>query len=97
MSYEQRMKHQNLKPSHIRTILTSKFFASEDKFIELARSYKRSDIKEGVEKFLNPYKTKMRKRKDQEENSKNETKKEVDGLINEDITQDQNTVQETMD
>ena len=73
-----------MKPSHIRTILTSKFYASEDKFIELAKSFKRCEIKEGIEKFLNPYKTKMRKRKEHELNSKKETNLDINGILQED-------------
>lgn len=49
------------------SILTSKHFASEDKFIKLARNMDKRIIVNDKEEFLNPYKSKMRKRKDQEE------------------------------
>lgn len=77
------MKHQQMKPSHIRSILTSKYYATEDKFIELAKTFKRCEMKEGLLKFLNPYKTKMRKRKDSDldQNLKRETTEEVNGIV----------------
>lgn len=72
-----------MKPSHIRSILTSKYYANEDKFIELAQTFKRCEMKDGLLKFLNPYKTKMRKRKDsdQEQNLKKETTVEINDAI----------------
>jgi len=67
MSQEQRKRHELFQPGHVESILTSKHFASEEKFIKLARSLDKVVVNDGIEEFLNPYKSKMRKRKDQEE------------------------------
>ena len=54
----------NLFPEHVDAIVTSSYFASEDKFIDLARNSLKFEIEDEQECFINPYKNKWRKRKE---------------------------------
>ena len=45
-------------PSHRYHILTSKFFASEDKFVKVAKDHGKIVNDNGLIKFVNPYRSK---------------------------------------
>mmetsp|Transcript_41439 Transcript_41439/g.30456 ORF Transcript_41439/g.30456 Transcript_41439/m.30456 type:complete len:99 (+) Transcript_41439:135-431(+) len=63
MKYEESVKHKLLEPSHIKAILTSKEFASEERYISVARAMGKSKIIGDVEYFENPYKPRQKKGK----------------------------------
>jgi hypothetical protein len=56
MKYEECVKHKMLQPDHIKSILTSKEYASEAKFVAVARAMGKFIIQEDKEMFENPYK-----------------------------------------
>ena len=58
------MRHTKLYPEHVPAIITSCHFATEEKFINLARNCLKIEIEEEEEMFKNPYKNKWRKRKE---------------------------------
>ena len=47
MKYEECVKHKILAPDHIKSILTSKEFASETKFVAVARAMNKVHYEEG--------------------------------------------------
>ena len=53
ISYKIKKRHQEKWSDHI--ILTSKYFTSENKFIELAKTYDKYLKREGEEMFLSPF------------------------------------------
>ena len=61
MKYEECVKHKGIMPDHTKSILTSKEFASETKFITIARAMNKVIIEEGKEIYENPYKSKDRR------------------------------------
>jgi hypothetical protein len=61
MKYEECVKHKVNMPDHTKSILTSKEFASETKFITTARAMNKVIIEEGKEIYENPYKSKDRR------------------------------------
>jgi hypothetical protein len=62
MKYEECVKHKMLAPDHIKSILTSKEYASEGKFIAVARAMGKVRYEDGdKELYENPYKTKDRR------------------------------------
>lgn len=66
MKYEECVKHKMLAQDHIKSILTSKEYASEGKFIAVARAMGKVRYEEeagaGTKEFYeNPYKTKDRR------------------------------------
>lgn len=61
MKYEECVKHKMLQPDHIKSILTSKEYASEAKFVAVARAMSKVQLENEIEHFENPYKTKDRR------------------------------------
>lgn len=62
MKYEECVKHKMLAPDHIKSILTSKEFASETKFVAVARAMGKVTYEEGGrETYENPFKSKDRR------------------------------------
>jgi hypothetical protein len=62
MKYEECVKHKMLQPDHIRSILTSKEYATESKFIAVAKAMGKITVDENKQElFENPYKTKDRR------------------------------------
>ena len=56
MKYEECVKHKMLQPDHIKSILTSKEFASETKFIAVAQAMGKIMNEDGKDRYENPYK-----------------------------------------
>ena len=56
MKYEESVKHKMLQEDHIKAILTSKEFASENKFLAVARAMGKTKIISGMECVENPFK-----------------------------------------
>ena len=61
MKYEECVRHKNVSPDHLKSILTSKEFASETKFINVARAMNKIRYEDGKEFFETPYKSKDRR------------------------------------
>ncbi len=63
MKYEECVKHKMLQPDHIKSILTSKEYACESKFIAVARAMGKVRFEDGGAKefYENPYKSKDRR------------------------------------
>ena len=61
MKYEECVKHKTILPDHLKSILTSKEFASEAKFLAVARAMNKVVFEEGKEYYENPYKSKDRR------------------------------------
>ena len=61
MKYEESVRHKNSMPDHLKSILTSKEFASETKFINVARAMNKVKYGEGKEWYETPYKSKDRR------------------------------------
>lgn len=63
MKYEECVKHKMLQPDHIKSILTSKEYAQEGKFIAVARALGKVRFEDnGIKEYYeNPYKTKDRR------------------------------------
>ena len=58
MKYEECVKHKTSMPDHLKSILTSKEFASETKFVAVARAMNRIHYDDGKEFYDNPFKSK---------------------------------------
>ena len=58
---ESRARHQKLQPNHVPSILTSKYFASEEKFINLAQNLEKFRVRNNEVEYQSPFKTKWRK------------------------------------
>lgn len=58
MKYEECVKHKNNSPDHLKSILTSKEFASEIKFVAVARAMNKIHKEDGKELYDNPFKSK---------------------------------------
>lgn len=52
------MKHKTNSPDHLKSILTSKEFASETKFVAVARAMNKIHKEDGKEYYDNPFKSK---------------------------------------
>ncbi len=63
MKYEESVKHKMLEQDHIKSILTSKEFASETKFVSVARAMGKVKLIGETEFFENPFKPREKKRK----------------------------------
>lgn len=50
-----------LQPDHVKSILTSKEYAAEAKFVAVARAMGKISFDKGVEKYENPYKQKEKR------------------------------------
>ncbi len=61
MKYEECVKHKVSSPDHLKSILTSKEFASETKFVAIARAMGKITYEEGKEFYDNPFKSKDRR------------------------------------
>ena len=61
MKYEECVKHKMLQPDHTKSILTSKEYASEAKFVAVARAMNKVQKIEDKEIYENPYKVKDRR------------------------------------
>ncbi len=61
MKYEECLKHKNTAPDHQKSILTSKEFASETKFLAVARAMNKITFQDGKEFYDNPYKSNDRR------------------------------------
>ena len=61
MKYEECVKHKTSAPDHIKSILTSKEFASETKFVAVARAMNKITFENGKEMYENPFKSKDRR------------------------------------
>ena len=63
MKYEECVKHKILQPDHIKSILTSKEYAQEAKFMAVAKAMGKVRYEEGGEReyYENPYKAKQRR------------------------------------
>ena len=61
MKYEECVKHKMLAPDHIKSILTSKEYASEAKFVAVARAMNKVQKIDDKEMYENPYKAKDRR------------------------------------
>lgn len=62
MKYEECVKHKMMAPDHVKSILTSKEFASETKFVAVARAMGKVQFEElGKELYESPYKSKDRR------------------------------------
>lgn len=61
MKYEECIKHKTVAPDHSKSILTSKEFASETKFLAVAKAMNKVTSKDGKELYENPYKSKDRR------------------------------------
>jgi hypothetical protein len=61
MKYEECVKHKTGSPDHIKSILTSKEFASETKFVAVARAMNKITFENGKELYDNPFKSKDRR------------------------------------
>ena len=57
LKYEECVKHRNMAPDHLKSILTSKEFASETKFIAVARAMGKINYEVGKDLYENPYKS----------------------------------------
>ena len=56
MKYEECVKHKLVQTDHVKSILTSKEFASEDKFMAVAKAMGKVRVSpEGLEIYANPY------------------------------------------
>ena len=77
MKYEECVKHRLLLPDHTKSILTSKEFASESKFISVAKALGKmtSFPEEDGEFYENPYKS--RERRGRPPNFQNHLQKEL--------------------
>jgi hypothetical protein len=58
MKYEECVKHKTNLPEHLKSILTSKEFASEAKFVVIARAMNKIQYEDGKELYENPFKSK---------------------------------------
>lgn len=58
MKYEECVKHKTNLPEHLKSILTSKEFASETKFVAIARAMNKIQYEDGKELYENPFKSK---------------------------------------
>ena len=58
MKYEECVKHKSSHPDHLKSILTSKEFASETKFVAVARALGKVNFSDGKEIYETPYKSK---------------------------------------
>jgi hypothetical protein len=58
MKYEECVKHKSSHPDHLKSILTSKEFASETKFVAVARAMGKVNFSDGKEVYETPYKSK---------------------------------------
>ena len=58
MKYEECVKHKITFPEHVKSIITSKEFASETKFIAVARAMNKIGFEEGKEFYETPFKSK---------------------------------------
>ena len=56
MKYEESVKHKLIQTEHIRSILTSKEFACESKFMAVAQALGKLQIIDSKEFYINPYK-----------------------------------------
>ena len=56
--YEENLKHKDDLPDHSKSVLTSKYYATEKRFISLARALKKVQKLEEKEFYENPYSTK---------------------------------------
>ena len=61
MKYEECVKHKMLQPDHIKSILTSKEYASEAKFVAVARAMNKVVYENEKEYYENPYKARDRR------------------------------------
>jgi hypothetical protein len=61
MKYEECVKHKVRMPDHVKSILTSKEFANETKFITVARALGKVIYEDGKEFYENPFKSKDRR------------------------------------
>lgn len=69
MKYEECVKHKMLQPEHIKSILTSKEYASEAKFIAVARAMNKVTIQDGSEMYQNPYKSRDKRGRPSSQNT----------------------------
>ena len=60
-TYEQIKIHRNTLSDHNQSVVTSKHFATEEKFIQLAMAFDKYKTDEGKEFFETPYKKNIRK------------------------------------
>ena len=67
ITYEQREKHLMASPSHKDEVLTSKSFCNEEKFVFMAERYGRAKEFGGIIYYENPYKRKMRRKREVKE------------------------------
>jgi hypothetical protein len=58
LKYEECVRHKSSLPDHVKSILTSKEFSSETKFVSIARAMNRVAIEGERELYENPYKSK---------------------------------------
>jgi len=62
MKYEECVKHKLVQEDHVKSILTSKEFASEEKFMAVAKAMDKVRLTpEGLELYTNPYSNKERR------------------------------------
>lgn len=59
--YEENLRHKEELPEHSRSVLTSKYYATEKRFISLARALRKFQKLEEKEYFENPYASKEEK------------------------------------
>jgi hypothetical protein len=76
-NYEEARHHKVQEPEHVRTILTSKYFASEGVFIDLAKENKKIFRSNGDILVINPYFQKKGKRQEKELSKKPRLVEEV--------------------
>lgn len=53
--YEENLRHKEDLPDHAKSVLTSKYYATEKRFISLARALRKFQKLEEKEYFENPY------------------------------------------
>ena len=63
LTYERNLKHKADFPEHVKNIITSRGFATEGKFIKLAKALNKFIVKDDREYFENPYKHKELKKR----------------------------------
>ena len=59
--YEDNIKHKEELPDHTKSVLTSKYYATEKRFISLARALKKVQKLENKEYYENPYQPREQK------------------------------------
>ena len=85
-TYEQVKVHRQEKSSHIESIITSKHFASEEKFLSVSKSFNKMKVVDGNEYYESPYCDKFKGQRQRKSSNKffipENTKMDESSLVN---------------